>query len=103
MIRRPPRSTLFPYTTLFRSIGQEQWIKFSFLAALAAGTCLVRASVGDIVAGDGGAELMAELHDECLAVAAAEGQPVPEKARGIARASLVQEGSDVKASMLRDL
>src|SRR5437667_6266549 len=25
MIRRPPRSTLFPYTTLFRS---EQWIKF---------------------------------------------------------------------------
>src|SRR3712207_8230821 len=23
MIRRPPRSTLFPYTTLFRSIGLE--------------------------------------------------------------------------------
>src|SRR5258708_19705215 len=23
MIRRPPRSTLFPYTTLFRSIGRE--------------------------------------------------------------------------------
>src|SRR2546422_5359844 len=23
MIRRPPRSTLFPYTTLFRSIGGE--------------------------------------------------------------------------------
>src|SRR3712207_8586289 len=23
MIRRPPRSTLFPYTTLFRSPGQE--------------------------------------------------------------------------------
>src|SRR5256885_9107080 len=22
MIRRPPRSTLFPYTTLFRSVGQ---------------------------------------------------------------------------------
>src|SRR2546428_5288554 len=25
MIRRPPRSTLFPYTTLFRSIGNP-WI-----------------------------------------------------------------------------
>src|SRR2546425_6527764 len=26
MIRRPPRSTLFPYTTLFRSLlGQESW------------------------------------------------------------------------------
>src|SRR6201992_4398375 len=24
MIRRPPRSTLFPYTTLFRSVGSEQ-------------------------------------------------------------------------------
>src|SRR3712207_7493537 len=24
MIRRPPRSTLFPYTTLFRSVGPEQ-------------------------------------------------------------------------------
>src|SRR5258705_8979042 len=24
MIRRPPRSTLFPYTTLFRSAGQIQ-------------------------------------------------------------------------------
>src|SRR5260370_22387156 len=25
MIRRPPRSTLFPYTTLFRSSGQFAW------------------------------------------------------------------------------
>src|SRR5258708_10927508 len=25
MIRRPPRSTLFPYTTLFRSDGLEPW------------------------------------------------------------------------------
>src|SRR2546430_3864212 len=23
MIRRPPRSTLFPYTTLFRSLGEQ--------------------------------------------------------------------------------
>src|SRR2546430_7039540 len=25
MIRRPPRSTLFPYTTLFRSQGLDAW------------------------------------------------------------------------------
>src|SRR2546427_12351910 len=25
MIRRPPRSTLFPYTTLFRSSSRPQW------------------------------------------------------------------------------
>src|SRR2546422_1957703 len=24
MIRRPPRSTLFPYTTLFRSLGRDE-------------------------------------------------------------------------------
>src|SRR3712207_9308248 len=27
MIRRPPRSTLFPYTTLFRSTHHLEWIK----------------------------------------------------------------------------
>src|SRR3712207_8039170 len=26
MIRRPPRSTLFPYTTLFRSSGGRPWV-----------------------------------------------------------------------------
>src|SRR5258708_23149053 len=30
MIRRPPRSTLFPYTTLFRSIN---WLKYSPVCA----------------------------------------------------------------------
>src|SRR5258708_12921931 len=25
MIRRPPRSTLFPYTTLFRSVSRISW------------------------------------------------------------------------------
>src|SRR2546430_14190684 len=28
MIRRPPRSTLFPYTTLFRSFGDRAWCRF---------------------------------------------------------------------------
>src|SRR3712207_7419851 len=28
MIRRPPRSTLFPYTTLFRSVGSsDEWFR----------------------------------------------------------------------------
>src|SRR3712207_9552442 len=27
MIRRPPRSTLFPYTTLFRSLSTEQMLR----------------------------------------------------------------------------
>src|SRR2546426_1866084 len=28
MIRRPPRSTLFPYTTLFRSVCEKWWLDF---------------------------------------------------------------------------
>src|SRR5258708_37355663 len=32
MIRRPPRSTLFPYTTLFRSVGQRRSILFDISA-----------------------------------------------------------------------
>src|SRR3712207_8076382 len=35
MIRRPPRSTLFPYTTLFRSRGDEE------------GTVMALAALGD--------------------------------------------------------
>src|SRR2546429_3469218 len=38
MIRRPPRSTLFPYTTLFRSAGME--------AAICTSGCAMRAQRG---------------------------------------------------------
>ena len=84
-------------------IAAAQWIKYSFLAALAAGTCLMRASVGGIVAAEGGEAFMAALHAECLAVAAAEGHPVPEDEARTARAGLTRAGSPVTASMLRDL
>src|SRR3712207_7454485 len=33
MIRRPPRSTLFPYTTLFRSLVSSTWDKANELEA----------------------------------------------------------------------
>ena len=84
-------------------INQQLWIKYSFLTALAAGTCLMRADVGTIVAGEGGGEFMRALYRECLAVAEAAGQPVPETSQATALATLTQTGSPVKASMLRDL
>src|SRR5260370_5207615 len=34
MIRRPPRSTLFPYTTLFRSRFNQQQLDFVFCVRL---------------------------------------------------------------------
>ncbi len=85
------------------AIGQEQWVKYSFLTALAAGTCLMRADVGTIVGTDEGEAIMHGLYAECLAVAEAAGEPVPEKAQGIALGALTQAGSALKASMLRDL
>src|SRR2546430_12749145 len=35
MIRRPPRSTLFPYTTLFRSVGRTRPVDITPLPASA--------------------------------------------------------------------
>src|SRR3712207_8607897 len=43
MIRRPPRSTLFPYTTLFRSAGEED-----VAVAHAGGVVGLGAPVGDV-------------------------------------------------------
>src|SRR3712207_6890590 len=37
MIRRPPRSTLFPYTTLFRSADYQSPISFTLPVRLPAG------------------------------------------------------------------
>lgn len=84
-------------------IQQEQWTKFAFLATLAAGTCLMRASVGVIVATEGGRDFMEQLYGECLAVAGAECWPVPEAAQTRALDMLTRPGSPLTASMLRDL
>src|SRR3712207_8198245 len=45
MIRRPPRSTLFPYTTLFRSIFLLSSLGAEFLPALEEGNLWVRATM----------------------------------------------------------
>src|SRR2546425_6880188 len=45
MIRRPPRSTLFPYTTLFRSLGMEDWLQWAIAAASFAITVVLQAEV----------------------------------------------------------
>src|SRR3712207_7146874 len=37
MIRRPPRSTLFPYTTLFRSTSSATWLMPTSLGLCAMG------------------------------------------------------------------
>jgi len=84
-------------------IGQEQWIKYTFLTTLAAATCLRRADIGSIVATEGGEALLRGLYSECLGVALAAGEPVPAEAQDTALGALTQPGSALKASMLRDM
>src|SRR2546430_4008792 len=50
MIRRPPRSTLFPYTTLFRSVRTLTWI--------------LRENGYDVVTAPGGEDLFGKLAEE---------------------------------------
>src|SRR2546425_7812562 len=49
MIRRPPRSTLFPYTTLFRSLGAAPVPALAAVKAQRAGGVEQGAGVGDLV------------------------------------------------------
>src|SRR6202047_4070927 len=84
-------------------IVQDMWEKWVFLASLAASTCLMRTSVGNILAVPGGKDFILGMLDECSAVAAAEGHapsgPFFERARGM----LTAEGSQMTASMFRDI
>jgi 2-dehydropantoate 2-reductase len=85
-----------------QAIVQEMWEKWVFIAAAAGITCLMRASVGDVVAA-GGAPMAVALLDECAAIAAAEGHPPGPAALTRSRDMLTASGSPLKASMLRDI
>jgi len=84
-------------------IIQDMWEKWVFLASLAASTCLMRTSVGNILASPGGKDFVLGMLDECSAVAAAEGHapraPYLERIHGM----LTAEGSQMTASMFRDI
>ncbi|MBL6750832.1 MAG: 2-dehydropantoate 2-reductase [Nevskia sp.] len=84
-------------------IFQALWEKWVMLASLAGMTCLMRASVGDIVAAPGGRELMLRCLDECAAVAAAHGHRPRPAVLEDTRKMLSQPDSPVTASMMRDL
>jgi 2-dehydropantoate 2-reductase len=84
-------------------IEQAMWDKWVLLASLAAITCLMRASVGDIAATASGEKLTLALLAECAAVAAAEGHPTPDGVMRNYRSMLTQKGSTFTASMLRDV
>jgi 2-dehydropantoate 2-reductase len=84
------------------AIVQEMWEKWVFIAALAGITCLMRSSVGDIVAA-GGADVATALLQECAAIATASGAGPSAASMQRNLAMLTAPGSALTASMLRDL
>ncbi len=79
------------------------WEKFVLLTSLAAGTCLMRGSVGDILATSDGDALMRELLDTCIATAQAAGHAPRAESLAQTEALLFARGSAFSASMLRDI
>lgn len=85
------------------NIQQALWEKWVMLASLGGITCLLRLSVGAIVAAAEGRALMLAMIEECALIASAHGHaPRPNVLDGI-KAMLTEPGSGAKASMLRDL
>jgi len=85
------------------TILQDMWDKWVFLASLAGITCLMRGSVGDIIAAPGGRAATLALLEECRAVAERSGHAPGEAMLQRARGVLTEVGSTLTASILRDL
>ena len=108
-----PPKWLAPLAQLFAASGfefvladdieQTMWDKFVFLTTLAAATCTLRASVGDILRTVAGEDFINGLLGECVSVAAACGHPVGEVPLAAYRKQLTEPGSALMASMLRDV
>jgi len=109
----PSSPCLSPLTTLLAASGiefvlsdkveQAMWDKIVFLSTLAASTCSMRASVGDILNTLAGTDYITGLLAECAETAAACGHAVADEQLAIYRKQLTEPGSGLMASMLRDV
>ena len=84
-------------------IMQAMWEKWVQLASLGAITCLMRGTIGEIVAAPGGAELSIDALNESVAVATACGYKPSEKVLSRHAAAMTAPGSSLTSSMYRDL
>jgi 2-dehydropantoate 2-reductase len=87
---------------LSQAILQEMWEKWVLIASMAGINCLMRATVGDIVAA-GAVNFSTAMLDECSAIAAANGHMPSDATRQRSQTMLTTAGSTFAASMLRDI
>jgi 2-dehydropantoate 2-reductase len=88
---------------LSTDIMQAMWEKWVQLASLGAITCLMRGTIGEIVAAPGGADLSLKMLDESAAVAIACGHKTSEALLSKHAAAMTAPGSSLASSMYRDL
>jgi 2-dehydropantoate 2-reductase len=88
---------------LSSDIMQAMWEKWIQLASLGAITCLMRGTIGQIVAAPGGTELSIALLNESAAVASACGHKPSEDFLSRNAAAMTKTGSSLTSSMYRDL
>jgi 2-dehydropantoate 2-reductase len=85
------------------NVVQEMWEKWVFLASLAASTCLMRTSVGNILAAPAGKDFILGMLDEVSSIATAEDHAPRAAFLERTRGMLTAEGSQMTASMFRDI
>jgi 2-dehydropantoate 2-reductase len=87
------------------NILETMWDKWTFLATAAASTCLMSASLGQILSTEYGQEFMLGVYHECNAVATADGgiQADLEGRQARYRHIFSDKNSIIKASMCRDM
>ncbi|WP_412074913.1 2-dehydropantoate 2-reductase [Streptomyces xanthophaeus] len=84
-------------------IVAAMWHKWVFISTLVSLTCLMRGTVGEVNAVQGGAALGPSLLAEAAAVSAAAGHPVPEAELAFTTATVTTPGSPLTPSLYRDL
>lgn len=108
-----PSKWLLPIAQLFSAsgfdfqlsdnVGQSLWDKIVFLGTLAGSTCLMRASVGQIMDTVAGELFINTLLDECAGIAEACGHRLSDAVLATHRGTVTDRGSTLVASMLRDV
>ncbi len=84
-------------------IIRSMWDKWIFISSMAAGTSLMRATVGDINHAPGGTEFLLALLDECLSIAKFTGYELGQSRLETAQAILSDRDSGLASSMMRDM
>ncbi len=84
-------------------VRQDMWDKFVMLTTLAGATCLMRASIGDIMKCKGGHHFITEMLQECEDIAAAAGYRPDADFMARTHSELTKQSSPQTSSMLRDV